>query len=1259
MSKTLGFLLITLPALLIIGLATPASAQTNRGTITGSVLDRTGAMVPGAKVTARNNSTSVTLETESTGDGTYRLQQLPAGVYTLRATATGFKAAEVTTVIVEVNSTTTRDIVLDTGEVTETVTVTAEGALTVQSQTSDVGTVVTSKQVLELPLLVGSGGGFGLRSPEAFTFLTPGVVGPGTGTDNGINNDNAGENGGTFNSKFAGSQNFANEVLLEGASTFRSENGSSFDETAPSVEAFQEFKVLTSNLSAEYGRTGGGITSFAYKSGTNQIHGSVYDYFRNRVLNANRYFNNAQGRDPDTGLEVAPRPFDNFNDYGATIGGPIFLPRFGEGGRVFYDGRNRSFFFFIYEGSQRKIGGSSITTLPTDAFRGGDFSSLLGPPPTDPIRDALGRVVLPGQIFDPATTRQVTAGQVDPVTGLTATSTGAVRDPFDRNIIPQARFSGVARNVLGFIPNPTQAGRFENFIFSGTSPLDVYTFAVKLDHAITGNSRLSGSYSKRVNDRVVGVRTLPDLINRGNQDQIFTTHYIRLSHDQTFSSRLLNHLSVGVNRTDSLNQSPSVNAGIPSQIGLTGVENTHFPEFNFNSGMADIGFGISANNYDTGFRINDFVSVISGGHNIRFGGDFRHQRYTPTNQNNLAGTFNFEDNQTAALSANQTIGGTGFGFASFLLGQTQSGNLNFAPNVPQWRTSYYAAFVQDDWKVTRNLTLNLGLRYDVDMPRYELYDRYSSFDPTVPNPGAGNLPGAMIFAGEGTGRAGTRTFADTYYKAFAPRLGFAYSPEKGDGFLGKLIGGAGKTVIRGGYGIYYQALQYADFGERMQAGFKATPSFGSVNGYDPAFQLDQGFPQNFPRPPFIDPTVRNNPASPQEIEFISPEQGRPGMIINYGLEIQRELARDLILNVGYMGVQGHRLRSNLMRYNNLRNEALNHGNLLLADINSDAARAAGIGAPFPVFEGTVAQALRPFPQYGTILTDCCLENAGNSNYNAAYVKIERRFSQGLNLLASYTFSKALTDADSALPIFATFSGGGEVQNPYDLKSEKAVSNQDIPHALVVSYIYELPFGEGRAIKTGSSFINKLIGGFQIGAVHRYQSGQPLSFCCSSDIPTYGRIRPGLVPGQPILSEAVRNGTFDPGSPDPAQREYFNRAAFYDVNAICTQEGGVFIRNSPYGCRLPTEPFRFSSMPRTLGDIRSEGFFNEDINILKKMRIHEEITLEFRTEIFNIFNRVVFRRPNTFDVFDAGSNFGRVFGQSNTPRVIQFALKLVF
>lgn len=1230
-------------ALLLAGLNASALSQTNRGSISGSVFDPTGAAIPNVKIIARNVATGALAEAASSNEGSYRFSELPAGIYTITATAQGFKTGETTGIVVEVNTTTARDIVLETGAVSETVTVSSEGALSIQSETSDIGTVVKPRQMLELPIAAGAtGGGFGLRSPESFTFLTPGVIGPGTATDNGINSDSAGENGGAFQSKFAGSQNFSNEVLLEGASTFRSENGSSFDETAPSIEAFQEFKVITSNMSAEYGRTGGGITSFAYRSGTNEVHGSVYDFFRNRVLNANRYYNNAQGVDA-SGRERAPRPFDNFNDYGATVGGPIFLPRFGEGGPAFYDGRNKSFFFFIYEGSKRSFGGSPISTLPTAAFRQGDFSSLLT---TNQVgTDALGRSVFAGQIFDPATTRTVN-GQV-------------VRDPFPGNIVPLARFSNVAGNVLDFVPLPNRPGRTENFIFSGgASPLDVYTYAIKLDHAITESSRLSGSYSYRTNDRIVGTRTLPDLINRGNQDQIFTTYYFRLAHDQTFSPTVLNHFSLGLNRTFSDNRSPSIGLGIPAQIGLSGVAPNHFPEFNFGEDLAGIGYGLNALNIDNGLRLNDYVNWVKGNHNFRIGVDFRYQQYTPSNQNNTSGTFNFGRAQTAALVAGGAQANTGNGFASFLLGQVESAGINISPNIFQWRSQYYAGFIQDDWKIAKNLTLNLGVRYDIDVPRRELYNRYANFSPTTPNPGAGGLPGAVVFAGDEAGRAGSTRWADTYKKAIGPRLGFAWSPSRTEGVLGKLVGGAGKTVIRGGYSIFYQALLYADFGENASPGFAAQPSFTPSVGYNPAFNLDAGLPQNFARPPFIDPTIQNL----QDVRWIAPEHGRPPMISNYSVELQRELATDLILTAGYIGVQGHRLRSNLKNYNAIPLEAVQLGNLLNEGFDSDAAQDAGITSPFTGFNGNVADTLRPFPQYRYINTNCCLENAGNSNYNAGFLKLERRFSQGLNLLASYTFSKALTDSDSALPVFATFSGGGEVQNPYDLQSEKAVSNQDIPHALVISYIYELPFGEGRAFQSGNSFVDKLAGGWQVSAIHRYQSGQPLSFCCSSGIPTYGRIRPSLVPGQPILSEAVRNGTFDPLSPDLAQRTYFNRAAFYDVNAVCVQDAnGNYVRNNPINCRLPTEPFRFGNMARTLGDVRSQNFFNEDITILKKTPLSEGVTLEFRTELFNVFNRTIFRSPNTFDATNPSlnTNFGRVFGQSNTPRIIQFGLKLLF
>lgn len=1180
-------------ALLLVSVAAPLLAQSSRGSIAGSTLDATGAVVPDAKITARNDATGVMVEVKSTSDGNYKFVELPAGTYTITAQVSGFKTAERTGVKVEVNTTTALDIVLEAGQVTDTVSVIAD-APTVQAETSEVGTVVRPRQVLELPLIVNGVGG--LRSPEAFTFLAPGVVGPGTADDNGVRTDGGGQNGGAFQSKFTGSQNFSNEVLVDGASMFRSENGSSFDETAMSIEAVQEFKVQTSTLPAEFGRTGGGITSFSIKSGQNQFHGDVYDFFRNRVLNANRFFNNARH---------LPRPFDNFHNYGATIGGPISLPRFGEGGPAVISGKNRSFFFFSYEGFRRNAAGFNTRTLPTTAFKRGDFSSLLTNRQVG--TDALGRPIFEGQIYDPATTRTVN-GQL-------------VRDPFPGNIIPLNRFSAVARNVLQLLPDPTRNTRFDNFDFNGNQAVKTYTWTTKLDHQLTSRQRISGSYSRRLNKDSKCVTSLPEPLETCAWDQKFGTHYLRLAHDYTISSNLLNHLNIGVNRTVSSNLSFAAKQGWADRIGLKGAGGDLFPHFEFGEGITGIGSTQNALNIDNGYRFNDNVSWVKGQHSFKFGVDYREQRYTPTNQGGNSGNFGFGRGQTAVNPNFSNT--TGFGFASFLLGAVGGGSDKQSTDLVQWRSKYYALFAQDDWKVTKNFVLNLGLRWDVDVPRRELHNRFSSFDPTLPNPGANGRPGALAFANDKNKR-----FADTWYKDFGPRLGFAWSPDRSEGWLSKLTGGTGKTVVRGGYGIYYQALIYADFGERLVAGFAGDVSFPSPNGFDPAFYLDQGVPQ---QPLVRDATIRNG----SDIEYIQKDHGRPPMIQNWSLEVQRELATDLILTVGYVGMNGHHLRSNLQNTNALPPQYLRLGDLLFTDINSPEARAAGIQKPYPSFSGSVFQALRPFPQYNFINTDCCLENLGNSSYNSLQVKLERSFRQGLNLLAAYTFSKTITDSDSALPIFATFSGGGSTQNPYNRRSEKAISNQDIPHALVTSFIYELPLGEGKPLNPGNVALRKFVSGWQVGGVLRYQSGQPLSFNCANGIPTEGCIRFNRVPGVSLLSDAAKRGNFDVLS-----GVYFNRAAFADPNAN----------------RKPTDPFVFGTMARTTSEVRSPKFLNEDLSIIKKTKIREAATIEFRTEMFNVFNRVVLRRPVT--CVPCG-DFGRIYGTVTNPRTIQFGLKILY
>jgi hypothetical protein len=469
----------------------------------------------------------------------------------------------------------------------------------------------------------------------------------------------------------------------------------------------------------------------------------------------------------------------------------------------------------------------------------------------------------------------------------------------------------------------------------------------------------------------------------------------------------------------------------------------------------------------------------------------------------------------------------------------------------------------------------------------------------------------------------------------------------------------GRTVLRGGYAIYFGPLTYGDFGQSLTDGFTASPS-ASAN-FVPAIFLDSGIP-SFTRPPNLDPAQLNGGfgfgfGGPT---YLAPSYGRPGMVQNWSLEAEHQLAPDLILSVGYVGTRGTRLRSSLAQVNNLNPKFFSMGTALSQNISGNTV---GVAPPFAGFSGNVGQALRPFPQYGGIDTDCCLENLGQSTYHALLTKVERRFHNGLNLLASYTFSKTLTDADSALPTFAQFSGGSLVQNSYNLKGEKSLSYQDIPHTFVVSYIYELPVGKGKKFLNKGGLTDKVLGGWQVGGVQRYQSGQPLSFSCNGGqfggpIPGYdGCIRLNRVPGQPLLSPTASsfdgpaasnasnvgctpnsNGTF---TAPAGVATYFNCAAFFDPNAsaLVAQRG-----------------FVFGNMPRITGEVRSQKYVNEDFSIMKRLSFSESQSLTLKADLVNAFNRHVFSRP---DAGPADGTFGAVFGTVDGSRKVQFALRYQF
>jgi len=1205
--------------------ASHAAAQSNRGGIAGTILDSSGATVQGATITATGVDTGAVYKTTSTDTGAYRISDMQLGRYNIAVAANGFKTSNQEGFVIQINTTSSLDITLQPGTVSETLTVNAD-LPTLQTETSDIGTVVSSRQILDLPLAVDSTGQSHLRSPETFVFLTPGTTGPGSNDDpHGI-----------FQAKLAGGQNFGNEVLLDGSSTARMDSGSAFDQTAPSVEALQEFKVTTSTVPAEFGRTSGGVESFSTKSGTNAYHGTAFDIFRNEDLDANTWFNNFHLAQCTTAGCVAAnqRPVDKKNDYGGSFGGPVWIPKL-------YKGHDKTFFFFSFEQFRQSQGSTGTATVPTAAQRSGDFSSQLGGPivvnGAALVNPCDGSVVRQGQIFDPTTTRTV-GGQT-------------CRTAYPGNKIPN--ISTIAQNVIALIPAPNLGTPSPNFALSTTNPILDTAITGRLDQSLSDKSKLFFSVSRRDQQSLNGTPSLPPPLD-GSFEHPFISDYYRVGWDYFATPTLLNHLNVGLNRIYNNNINTGVNGtDWPAKIGLTGIHGVVFPPIQFNGGnVGNVGYsGFSSNQFDANYVssliVSDSVSWTHGRHSIRVGFDWRSFQYSLSDRSHESPNISFNQGQTAFTPGQGNL--TGDPFASFLIGAPQEVSFAVIAVQPRFVQNYYAGYVQDDFKVRKNLMLNLGLRYDVETPRHESHNFESVFNPAAPNAGATGVSGALAFGSTGT---------STYYKDFAPRIGFAYAPDHLFRYLGK-------TVLRGGYGIFYAGLTYGDFGQSLIDGDKASQDFKFSDSYTPAFFLSSGIPATTP-PPNRDPAQLNGQSGGSfgGITYVAPGYNRPGMVQNWSLEAERQLAPDLILSVGYVGTHATRLRSSVAEINNINPSFFSLGAQLNQPINSPTATALGISAPFPQFTtlygpGTIGQALRPFPQYQFINTDCCLENSGQSTYNALLTKVERRFHNGLNLLASYTYSKTLTDADSAMPVFASFSSG--IQNSFNLHQEKSLSIQDVPHILVLSYIYELPFGKGKKLLSGGGVVDKVVGGWQVGGVQRYQSGQPTIFGCQGGlISGYdGCIRYDRVAGQPLLSPnassfsvgAALTNTNSGCTPDPSRpgffiplssNTYFNCGAFFDQNFAP--------KNGQPG------PFLFGNLSRITGAVRSQHYFNEDFSLIKRTSIFESHMLILKVELPNAFNRHTFTRPDT-GITDG--TFGASGGTINPQRTLQLTLRYEF
>ncbi|GGH08187.1 TonB-dependent receptor [Silvibacterium dinghuense] len=1181
-----------------------AYAQSVRGSLAGSILDQTGAAIPRAKITARETNTGIVRETVSSPEGSYTFSELSIGSYDITASAQGFSTQVQQGVQIVIGSTTALNLTLRAGSTASVVHVDASAPV-VETQSSDVGGNVEARQIVQLPLALGGVGA--LRSPEAFEFLLPGTTGPGT----------ANSNNGIYTLKIAGGQSFANDDLLDGASQTRSENGSSFDEESPSVEALAEFRVITGIPAAEYGRSGGGIETFVTKSGTNTFHGTFFDIFRNEALDANTWFNNGDliancsgASDTETCRDLYRRPDDKQNDYGVSLGGPVIVPHL-------YNGKDRLFFFFAWEQLARTVGGTQISTVPTLLERGGDFTDLYNPaaPPTGGstgTNPCDGQTVYPGEIFDPAT--------------QTTVNGTSCRTAFAGNVIPSGRFSAVANNLLNYIPKPTTSGLYNNYYYSSAIPINNTTYTIRIDANASAKHKFFASYSTRDNLRTCcGTPYLPYPEDSATWQQNFETHFGRFGWDYVLSPTLLNHFNFGFNRSNSANFAyPTLgNTDYAQQIGIgNSPASTNFPTISFDSRDQYRGLGNTLNNdwIDNGFRFNDGVSKEKGRHSFKFGVDYRIQQFSPLSYPTPALTF--DRAQSASDPANSELDGSSL--ASLFLGQVEGGSFDTGEvaTQPRWTSHYYALFAQDDLKVNDKLTLNIGLRWDVDVPRTAAHNFTSNFSPTANDPEYG-VPGALVF---GTNYSGNKRWADTYYKDIAPRFGFAFAPFAN-----------GQTVFRGGGAILYGPLQYADDGNGMYAGYKIQPNFTSSDGFSPAFLADSGFPA-YAQPPDLDPGIFNGQSVTDN--YIEKQFGKPSAVYEWSLQVEQQLAPDLILTIGYLGNKAQNLRSTLQNINNISIGEFSLGDELSANLNGNTA---GVAPPFAGFYSLwganvpVQRALRPFAQYDAIDTGCCLQNVGMSTYNAMLVSLTRRYRNGLSLQASYTWEKNFTNADSAVP------GAGlsvpQVQNPDNLHGEKSVSAEDIPQTFVIAPLYQLPFGHDKAY-LNHGFASYVAGGWEIGTVQRYQSGQPVPFCCATSIPGWeNNIFYRRDPTQSLASAAYRAGHLNPFV--AADGSYFNAAAFIDPNSTAVRGSGAY---------------SFGNIRRYTGEVRTQKYYNEDISILKTTPIREGISFEFKAELLNAFNRHAFALPDT-NPTDA--SFGVPTATLTTPRNIQFTGRFRF
>jgi outer membrane receptor protein involved in Fe transport len=1003
--------------------------------------------------------------------------------------------------------------------------VTVTGTPLLDSETASVGTIVTERSIRELPLNV--------RDPMGLVALTPGVVtGNLFGASGGLD---VGRNFFKSDFKIGGGRPEGQDILLDGASNITGDRN--FLGYIPPVDATQEFKVQVNVFSAEFGRTTGGVVSVVTKSGGNALSGTAYEFHRNSALDANGFFTNRAGR---------PRADFRRNQFGSAAGGPIV--------------RDRTFFFGVYEGLRQKFPSTVISTVPTARQRAGDFSQTL---------DSQGRLIV---IYDPLTLA------------------GGSRQPFAGNVIPRERLDAIALNVIKFYPDPNQAGDAitgaNNFVHTSEQTIDSNNYSVRMDHNLRTANKLFGRYSFHRSDSIAPVRW----IGPGARDAraVIDRYYnVTLGDTHVFSPTLTAEVRAGFARAHANQASPPFDLqelGFPSAVLDTAPD--LFPHFNI-SDVTALGSAAFNDQPRNTFSLLGSLNKLSGRHFFKAGFDYRVLQFNAFQNNNASGSFSFTRGMTQGPNPNQARSDAGYGLASFLLGAGSGGTIEHISGLALQR-KYYAVYLQDDWKFTPRVTLNLGLRYDLTTGQTERFDRLAWMDLDAPSPlgtiAGLNLRGTLEYAGtDGNPRNQTNTDKNNV----APRIGFVYRPSE-------------NTIVRSGYGIFYAPMIVLGIGS---IGFNSsTPWVATIDGVLPENYLRNPFPQGFNLP-----TETRDPLT--NIGFgISGyvRDERVGYTQQWNLSIQRQLGSNWLVDVAYLGNKGTSLQFGTgFEENSLHPDRLALGSALNDRVPNPFFGRIAAGA---LSGATVArrQLLLPYPQYTSVFRN--LPMAANSIYHGLAVKVERRLATGLTLLGSYTWSKHIDDSSTQEGFLAP---GGGILNFYNRGAERSLSVFDTPHRLVVSAVYDLPVGKGRALGSdmGPTF-DAILGGWTFSGIMTLQSGTPV-----------------------IISRPSVNNGRTARLDSPTIDRWFDTAVF-----------------------SPAAPFTFGNVGRTSPDVRTDGITNVDFTLSKYVHIGGRLRLQVRADAFNAFNRPRFGAPNGGVTSPA---FGTITAQANSPREIQLGVKLYF